>query len=76
MKNNLVLLFFLALTVSVSDQSLPDRKETLEVMKKVNGYFMKKYAYYTIPSFYGRVRPSNIWTRGVYYEGLMSLHYI
>ena len=55
MKNNLVLLFFLALTVSVSAQSLPDRKETLEVMKKVNGYFMKKYADYTIPSFYGRV---------------------
>lgn len=76
MKNNLVLLFFLALTVSVSAQSLPDRKETLEVMKKVNGYFMKKYADYTIPSFYGRVRPSNIWTRGVYYEGLMSLHSI
>ena len=41
MKNNLVLLFFFALTVSVSAQSLPDRKETLEVMKKVNGYFMK-----------------------------------
>ena len=36
MKNNLVLLFFLALTVSVSAQSLPDRKETLEVMKKLN----------------------------------------
>ena len=34
MKNNLVLLFFLALTVSVGAQSLPDRKETLEVMKK------------------------------------------
>ena len=76
MKNNLVLLFFLALTVSVSAQSLPDRKETLEVMKKVNGYFMKKYADYTIPSFYGRVRPSNIWTRGVYYEGLMALYSI
>ncbi len=45
-------------------------------MKKVNGYFMKKYADYTIPSFYGRVRPSNIWTRGVYYEGLMALYSI
>ena len=29
---------------------------------------MKKYADYTLPSFFGRVRPSNIWTRGVYYE--------
>ena len=73
MKNKLVLLLFFILTgaVSVNAQNLPDQKETLEVMKKVNGYFMKKYADYTIPSFYGRVRPSNIWTRGVYYEGLL-----
>ena len=78
MKNKLVLLLFFILTgaVSVNAQNLPDQKETLEVMKKVNGYFMKKYADYTIPSFYGRVRPSNIWTRGVYYEGLMALYSI
>ena len=58
MKNKLVLLLFFILTgaVSVNAQNLPDQKETLEVMKKVNGYFMKKYADYTIPSFYGRVR--------------------
>lgn len=49
-------------------------KETLETIVKVNDYFMKKYADYTLPSFYGRVRPSNIWTRGVYYEGLMALY--
>ncbi|NJO69192.1 MAG: glycoside hydrolase family 88 protein [Bacteroidetes bacterium] len=35
---------------------------------------MKKYADYTLPSNVGRERPSNIWTRGVYYEGLMALH--
>ena len=53
MKNKLVLLLFFILTgaVSVNAQNLPDQKETLEVMKKVNGYFMKKYADYTIPSF-------------------------
>lgn len=51
MKNNLVLLFFLALTVSVSAQSLPDRKETLEVMKKVNGYFMKSMPITRFPVF-------------------------
>mgnify|MGYP002946330937 FL=1 len=58
----------------VMAQELPAQKETLETIVKVNDYFMKKYADYTLPSFYGRVRPSNIWTRGVYYEGLMALY--
>lgn len=57
-------------------QTLPEQKETLNTMIKVNDYFMKKYADYTQPSFVGRSRPSNIWTRGVYYEGLMALHSI
>ena len=61
---------------TVAAQELPTQKETLENIIKVNDYFMKKYADYTTPSFYGRVRPSNIWTRGVYYEGLMALYSI
>ncbi|MGV8093459.1 MAG: glycoside hydrolase family 88 protein [Mangrovibacterium sp.] len=61
---------------SVCAQKLPDRKEVLQTMIKVNDYFMKKYADYTEPSYVGRLRPSNIWTRGVYYEGLMALHQI
>lgn len=36
---------------------------------------MKKYADYRTPSYNGIIRPSNIWTRGVYYEGLMALHF-
>ena len=53
MKNKLVLLLFFILTgvVSVNAQNLPDQKETLEVMKKVNGYFMKKYAIILSPVF-------------------------
>lgn len=35
---------------------------------------MKKYADYRTPSYNGIIRPCNIWTRGVYYEGLMALH--
>ena len=42
----------------VMAQELPAQKETLETIVKVNDYFMKKYADYTLPSFYGRVRPS------------------
>ena len=73
------LLFVLALLIEggfLSAQTLPDRRETLKVLIKVNDYFMKKYADYTRPSYVGKFRPSNIWTRGVYYEGLMALHTI
>ena len=57
-------------------QTLPDRKEILKTTTSVNDYFMKKYADPSIPTFVGKVRPSNIWTRAVYYEGLMDLHSI
>jgi len=55
---------------------LPDRRDILTTMEKTNNYFMAKYADFTAPSNVGRVRPSNIWTRSVYYEGLMALHQI
>ena len=53
MKNKLVLLLFFILTgaVSVNAQNLPDQKETLEVMKKVNGYFMEKVCRLYYPQF-------------------------
>ncbi len=56
---------------------IPDRKGVLDVMIKTNEYFMKKYADYKDSSFVRNTkRPSHIWTRGVYYEGLMALHQI
>lgn len=76
MKKKLIGVFLLMSLVcgSISAQGLPDRKETLETLIKVNNYFMKKYADYRTPSYNGIIRPSNIWTRGGYYEGLMALH--
>lgn len=76
MKKKLIGVFLLMSLVcgSISAQGLPDRKETLETLIKVNNYFMKKYADYRTPSYNGIIRPSNIWTRGVCYEGLMALH--
>ena len=71
-----VFLFMSLICGSVSAQGLPDRKETLKTLVKVNDYFMKKYADYRTPSYNGIIRPNNIWTRGVYYEGLMALHSI
>ena len=61
---------------SVQGQENNDKEETLKCITKVNGYFMKKYSDYKATSNVGRVRPSNIWTRGVYYEGLMALYSI
>ncbi|MDR3219452.1 MAG: glycoside hydrolase family 88 protein [Dysgonamonadaceae bacterium] len=62
--------------VRVHAQELPDRKDVLTTMIRVNDYFMKKYADSTEPSHVGIARPSNIWTRSVYYEGLMALHQV
>ncbi len=63
-------------TTIVYSQNKIDREEVLKDVLKVNKYFMTKYEDCTAPSNVGRVRPSNIWTRGVYYEGLMDLYSI
>ena len=51
MKKKLIGVFLLMSLVcgSISAQGLPDRKETLETLIKVNNYFMKKYADYRTP---------------------------
>lgn len=48
--------------------------EILDKATKVNDYFMNKYADPTEPTNVKRIRPSNLWTRAVYYEGLMALN--
>ena len=49
-------------------------QEVLSVAQRVNDYFMKKYNDPTIPTNVGKIRPSSLWTRAVYYEGLMELY--
>ena len=70
MKKHLIL-FFAGVILSygnIKAQTAPDKKEILKVTLQVNDYFMKKYADYRTPSFVKKVvRPSNIWTRSVYY---------
>jgi len=70
-----VLCFFLV-KGDVLAQKSSSQTEVLKTTILVNDYFMKKYADYTQPSFVNRFRPSNIWTRGVYYEGLLALYSI
>lgn len=71
-----LLLSAMLIAPAANAQKLPNQQAVLEVADKVNNYFMTKYADYKATSNVGRVRPSNIWTRGVYYEGLLALYSI
>lgn len=57
-------------------QDIPNKKETLSTLVSVNEYFMSKWPDPRIPTFVNRVRSSNLWTRAVYYEGLMEFYKI
>lgn len=59
------------MTLSINAQTTAD--EVLSVAKKANDYFMKKYEDPTVPTNVKKIRPSSLWTRAVYYEGLMAL---
>lgn len=48
--------------------------DVLRVTRLVNDYFMSKYSDPTVPTNVNRVRPSSLWTRAVYYEGLMAVN--
>ena len=63
--------------------SLPKKQKTLEALRQTNDYFMNKWADVGKPIFAittskpkGAKWPSNIWTRAIYYEGLMGLYKI
>jgi unsaturated rhamnogalacturonyl hydrolase len=55
-------------------QKLPSKKEVMEKMVLSNAYFMNKWPDTGKSIITNRERPSNIWTRAVYYEGLMALY--
>jgi rhamnogalacturonyl hydrolase YesR len=79
MKNKLILticILFLTLNISQA-QKIPGKKKTLRVMELTNNYFMKKWPDAGKPIVHpDRTRPANIWTRAVYYEGLMAFYNI
>lgn len=61
---------------TVSAQNIPDKKQVLKTLESVNAYFMNKWPDPGKPIVTNRERPANIWTRAVYYEGLMALYAI
>ncbi|OUJ76313.1 family 88 glycosyl hydrolase [Hymenobacter crusticola] len=60
--------------VTTQAQKLPKPKAILKTMTKTNAYFMKMWPDPGKEIVTNIARPSNIWTRGVYYEGLMALY--
>ncbi len=55
---------------------LPKKADVLSAMTLANNYFMDKWPDPGKPIVTDKTRPSNIWTRGTYYEGLMALYEI
>ncbi|MGB3008051.1 MAG: glycoside hydrolase family 88 protein, partial [Chitinophagaceae bacterium] len=76
MKRIIYLSILLLFSASVDAQKLPCGKKILKTLRLTNQYFMDKWPDAGKPIFTNIERPSNIWTRAVYYEGLMSLYNI
>ncbi|MBR1448419.1 MAG: glycoside hydrolase family 88 protein [Prevotella sp.] len=64
----------LACTMGLTMTAQTTADEVLNVTRKANDYFMAKYADPTVPTNWKKIRPSSLWTRAVYYEGLMALY--
>jgi unsaturated rhamnogalacturonyl hydrolase len=54
--------------------ALPSKTSILDKMTLANRYFMDKWPDPGKPIVTNKTRPSHIWTRAVYYEGLMALY--
>lgn len=78
-KKNLLhtsLIYFIIMGCSEKEPRLPASNVTLQAMQTANQYFMEKWPDPGKEIVGRKVWPSNIWTRAVYYEGLMALYEI
>jgi len=78
MKTKIILLlsclFLGTISCKTTTQQLPSKQEVMEKMVLTNAYFMKKWPDPGVNVITNKERPSNLWTRAVYYEGLMALY--
>jgi rhamnogalacturonyl hydrolase YesR len=78
MKNVTFILSFL-LVFNLSDiypVDIPASQEVLQNMKLANSYFLNVWPDPTKVIVTDKTRPSNLWTRATYFEGLMQLYYL
>ncbi len=57
-------------------QELPENSEIMVSLVLANQYFMDKWPDPGANIVTDKTRPSNLWTRATYYEGLMALYFI
>jgi unsaturated rhamnogalacturonyl hydrolase len=74
MNKNVFLFAALLFAFTADAQKLPAKKTILKPLRLANQYFMDKWPDAGKSIITNRERPSNIWTRAVYYEGLMALY--
>ncbi|MCC9165800.1 glycoside hydrolase family 88/105 protein [Pontibacter harenae] len=70
----LCLFAFACKTQDVGTEKLPKKSKILETLTLANDYFMQKWPDPGKEIVTNKTRPSNIWTRGIYYIGLMELY--
>ncbi|MEJ2614291.1 MAG: glycoside hydrolase family 88 protein [Ignavibacteriaceae bacterium] len=73
---SLIILLVLVTVPLLKAQNSLNKADILKKMNLANDYFMNKWPDPTINIVTDKSRPSNIWTRAVYYEGLMALYTI
>ena len=71
-----IFLFVLVNAALLKAKSSLTKADVLEKMTLANDYFMKKWPDPTVNIVTDKSRPSNIWTRSMYYEGLMAMYRI
>ena len=74
-KRSITLLCLLAVGWTSSfAQDFTTKKEVLQKLRQANDYFMQKWPDPGKTIVTNKERRANIWTRGVYYEGLMAFY--
>ena len=72
-----ILLITKHLDINAQKVALPSKPIILTALSNANAYFMNEWPDVSKPIWAAdKTRPSNIWTRAVYYEGLMALYQI
>lgn len=70
----LLAVILIGLPFLMVSQNLPSKQEVMKKMVLTNAYFMQKWPDTGKSIITNKERPSHIWTRAVYYEGLMALY--
>lgn len=74
MKNIIVLLASTFFVLGLQAQTDLSKNEVIKRLRQANNYFMNKWPDPGKTIVTNKERRANIWTRGVYYEGLMALY--